>query len=195
MTDDRLLVIATIGAPHGVRGAVKLTVFAEDPLALRRYNPYEDEAGRRFKLTSVKPIGKSIVAEIEGVADRNAAETLRGTTLMVPRSRLPRPDEDEFYYVDLIGLEARHVDGTPLGTIRGVADHGAGDVIEIDGDINLMLPFTREIVPEVRIAEGYIVVDPPEGLLDDDADGEPDEPEEAEEAEEAGEADPDEPRP
>ncbi|MCF3932329.1 ribosome maturation factor RimM [Acuticoccus sp. M5D2P5] len=169
---ERRIVIATIGAPHGVRGAVKLNVFAEDPLALRRYNPFEDEAGRRYKLTSVKPIGKAIVAAVEGIADRNAAETLRGTSLMVPRSRLPRPEDDEFYHVDLIGLEARLVDGAVLGIVRNVADYGAGDILDIEGERDALVPFTRAVVPEVNIAEGYLVIDPPLGLLDDAEPGE-----------------------
>ncbi|WP_420393764.1 ribosome maturation factor RimM [Acuticoccus sp.] len=163
---DRV-VMAAIGAPHGVRGAVRLTVFAEDPLALRRYNPFEADGGRTLRLTSVRVVGKAIVAGIEGVDDRDAAAALRGLELSVPRSRLPRPGEDEFYHVDLLGLEARLVDGGQLGTVRGVADYGAGDVLEVVGKRGVLLPFTREVVPEVRLDEGYLVVDPPPGLLDE----------------------------
>ncbi|RAI04531.1 16S rRNA processing protein RimM [Acuticoccus sediminis] len=161
------IVMATIGAPHGVRGAVKLTVFSEDPLSLRRYNPFQTADGRAVKLTSVKAIGKAIVATIEGIDDRNAAEPLRGTELFVPRTRLPRPDEDEFYHVDLIGLEARLRDGTVLGTIRGVFDFGAGDLLDIVGGKPLIVPFTREVVPEVDIAGGFVTVVAIPGLLDD----------------------------
>ncbi|UOM35921.1 ribosome maturation factor RimM [Acuticoccus sp. I52.16.1] len=163
------ILMATIGAPHGVRGAVKLTVFAEDPLSLRRYNPFTTADGRSMKLTSVKPIGKAIVATIDGIDDRNAAETLRGTALHVARARLPRPDEDEFYHVDLIGLEARLEDGTPLGTVRGVFDFGAGDLLDILGDKPLLVPFTREVVPHVDLAGGVVTVAAVPGLLDDPA--------------------------
>ena len=170
------VLMATIGAPHGVRGAVKLTVFTEDPLALRRYNPFTSPDGRVFKLTSVKAIGKSIVATVEGIDDRNAAETLRGIALSVPRTRLPRPDEDEFYHVDLVGLEARLEDGSRLGTIHGVFDFGAGDLLDIHGDKPVLIPFTREAVPTVDIAGGFVTVAAIPGLLDDPADPDKDEP-------------------
>lgn len=156
--------MAEIGGPHGVRGAVKLTVFAEDPLSLRRYNPFQDAAGETFKLTALKPVGKAITAQIDGVTDRDTAARLRGTRLHVPRARLPRPAEDEFYYIDLVGLEARLANGTPIGHVRGVADFGAGDVLDITG--NIMVPFTREVVPTVDVAGGFLIIDPPAGLLE-----------------------------
>lgn len=162
---ERSVVMAEIGAPHGVRGWVKLTVFAEDPATLRRYNPFHDPKGRRFKITALKPVGKSLTAQIEGVADRDAAALLRGTRLEVPRSRLPRPEEDEFYHVDLIGLEARLADGTVLGHVRDVADYGAGDLLDLTGGV--MLPFTREVVPVIDIEGGFLTVEPPAGLLDE----------------------------
>lgn len=165
--DPATILLATVGAPHGVRGAVKLTVYAEDPLGLRRYNPLQTADGTRFKLLGIKPIGKALVAELEGIGDRNAAERLRGTELYVPRRRLPRPDEDEFYHVDLIGLEARTVSGEPLGRVLAVNDYGAGDILEIAGERTVLVPFTRAIVPEVDIAAGILVVDPPEGLFDE----------------------------
>lgn len=162
---DTPILMAVIGAPHGVRGAVKLNVFAHDPLALRRYNPFLAKDGRSVRLRSLKAIGKGIVAEVEGVDDRTAAEGLRGLELSVPRRRLPRPEEDEFYHVDLVGLEARLADGTVLGTVEGVADHGAGDVLDIGGPQALAVPFTREVVPVVNIAAGFLIVAPLPGLL------------------------------
>lgn len=160
--------MARIGAPHGVRGAVRLAVFAQDPLALRRYNPFETGDGRTLRITSLKETGKGIVAELEGVSDRDAAAALKGATLTVPRARLPRPDEDEFYHVDLVGLEARLAAGGVLGRVRGVADFGAGDVLEIHGEKVVVVPFTREAVPVVDVAGGFLVVDPPPGLLEED---------------------------
>lgn len=160
------VVMARIGAPHGVRGGVKLTVFAEDPLALRRYNPFVTPDGRVLKLTSVKASGKAIVADFDGVSDRDGAGALNGTELTVPRHRLPRPqDEDEFYHVDLIGLTAMLDDGTVLGTVRAVVDFGAGDLLELVGPHPAYIPFTQKAVPHVDLAAGTLVVDPPEGLL------------------------------
>lgn len=159
------VVMAEIGAAHGVRGAVRLAVFAEDPLGLRRYNPFRTDDGRTIRLIAVRTVGRSVVVEIDGITDRNTAETLSGTRLLVPRSRLPRPPEDEFYYIDLVGLTARLPDGSVLGTVYGVADHGAGDVLEIRGPTDVLVPFTRIVVPEVNVAAGYLVIDPPAGLL------------------------------
>ena len=164
---EKLVTMARIGAPHGVRGAVRLTVFAEDPLALRRYNPFTDDAGRTLKLKAVRAAGKSHVAEIEGVASREEADRLRGAMLRVPRRRLPRPDDEEYYHVDLIGLEAQLEDGTVLGRVAAVNDFGAGDVLEIGGTRSVLVPFTREVVPHVDLAAGRLVVAPLEGLLED----------------------------
>ena len=180
-----LVVMATIGAPHGVRGAVKLTVYAEDPLTMKRYNPFQSDDGGTFKLKSVKPIGKSLVAEIDGVTDRNTAETLRGIDLYVPRKRLPRPDADEFYHVDLIGLEARLVSGEVLGTVRAVNDFGAGDILEIAGARTLLVPFTQECVPAVDIEAGTLTVDPLPGLFDEPGEPPADDPGAADAADDA----------
>lgn len=162
--------MARIGAPHGVRGEVRLSVFTEDPLALRRYNPFTTPSGSTVKLTRIKQSGKAIVGAIEGVEDRDAANALNGTELSIPRARLPRPEEDEFYHVDLIGLSAVHVDGAALGTVRAIVDYGAGDLMEIAGETSLLVPFTRAAVPTVDVERGVVFVDPPPGLLDD---GEP----------------------
>lgn len=167
---DRRVVMARVGAPHGVRGAVRLTVFAEEPLALRRYNPFETAGGASLRVKRVKLVGKAIVAEIDGVDDRSAAEALRGEELGVPRNRLPRPADDEFYHVDLIGLEARLPSGELLGEVRAVSDFGAGDILEIGGRKPLAVPFTREAVPTIDFGAGTLTVDPPPGLLNEDDD-------------------------
>lgn len=160
---DRVCVGVVVGA-HGVRGAVRVKPFTEDPQALGAYGPVEDEAGqRRFRL-KVLGVAKGLVnAVLAGIADRDAAEALKGVRLYVPRAALPEPDEDEFYYSDLIGLAAELEDGTPYGTVRGVFDFGAGDVVELafaDGRTE-MLPFTRAAVPVVDLAAGRLVVAPP----------------------------------
>jgi 16S rRNA processing protein RimM len=103
-----------------------------------------------------------LTVRIDGVEDRSAAEALKGVKLYVPRSALPAPDEDEFYYSDLIGLTAVAMDGAELGKVRGVYDFGGGDVIELTGPQGtVMYPFTRAVVPVVDLAQGRIVIDPP----------------------------------
>lgn len=163
--------MGVVGAPHGVRGAVRIKSFTEPPEAIARYGALQDESGaRRFTLRVVgaaKGEGM-VIATLSGVADRDQAETLRGLRLYAPRTALPATAEDEFYHADLVGLAAVLVDGTELGRIVAVHDFGAGDVLEIArGDAPpVLVPFTRAAVPVVDIAGGRLVIAPPEGLLD-----------------------------
>ena len=97
--------------------------------------------------------------------DRSGAEKLNGVELFVDRSLLPEPeDDDDFYHADLIGLAARLADGTQIGVVAAVPNFGAGDLLEIrdprSGDTYLY-PFTKAVVPEIRIAEGYLLINPP----------------------------------
>lgn len=161
---DRVCVGVVVGA-HGVRGALRIKPFTEQPDGIAAYGPVEDEAGARRLRLKVLGTAKGIVAATaQGVADRDAAEALTGTRLYVPRDRLPPPEPDEFYHSDLIGMAALREDGTPFGTVRAVFDFGAGDVIELalpDGRVE-MLPFTKAVVPVVDLAAGRLVVSPPE---------------------------------
>jgi 16S rRNA processing protein RimM len=157
--------IAQIGAPHGVRGEVRLRAFTQDPLSVRRYGPLEAEDGRRFEIEAVRPAKDMLVARLKGVTDRNAAERLTNLFLYASRDRLPKPADDEFYHADLIGLAAATPQGAPFGTIRAVHNFGAGDLLEIEptsGGPTVMLPFTEAVVPVVDIARRRVVVTPPD---------------------------------
>ncbi len=157
-----MVLVGTIGAAHGLKGEVRLTSHTGDPMAIADYQPLLDPAGNRLKIVSLRPAKGVLIARFAGVDDRNGAEALNGVTLFVPRSALPEPDEEEFYHEDLIGLSIRDRDGGTLGTVKAVQDFGAGDVLEIAllGGRQAMIPFTRVAVPQVRIADGYLVVDP-----------------------------------
>ena len=160
----RVCVGAIVGA-HGVRGQVRVKSFTADPADVAAYGPVESEDGtRRFKLRVMGEAKGLIIARLEGVDDRDAAEALRGTQLFVPRGRLPETEEDEFLYSDLVGLRAEAVDGSVLGTVRGIADFGAGEVLDIGV---FMVPFTRASVPVVDIAGGRVVVVPPQYAPDE----------------------------
>jgi 16S rRNA processing protein RimM len=161
--ESRIL-MGVIGRPHGVRGQVRVTSYADD---LTAYGPLSDANGRRFVLRW-RGEGVAEIAELVGgaemkVADRSAAETLTNTRLYVDRAQLPEPEEDEFYLADLIGLAALDAAGARLGTIGAVHDYGAGASLEItcEGASALLVPFTRACVPMVDIANGWLVVDPP----------------------------------
>ncbi len=159
---DRVCLGVVIGA-HGVRGEVRLRAFTAKPEAIGAYGALEDAAGgRRFELRHVRASGKGVVASIVGVADRNAAEALRGTELWVERARLPEPDADEWYRDDLKGLTVVDTNGAPVGHVRAVAVFVAGDVVEIvttEGS-DLVLPFTRAQFPTVDVAQGRLIMAP-----------------------------------
>ncbi len=157
------VMVGEIGRPHGVRGLVRLRAFTEDPAAIAAYSPLTDEAGtRRFTVT----LKGGDIAAVEGITDRDAAQRLTGTKLYVERERLPPPEDDEFYLVDLIGLSAVTEAGEELGRIRAVEDHGAGAFLIVEGAAREhLLPFTRAVVPVVDVAGGRVTVVPPGEIL------------------------------
>jgi len=165
-----VLLAAVMGA-QGLKGEVKAKIFTAAPDALPRYGKLHARDGRTFTITAFRPAktGEAVIAFAE-VKDRNTAEALKGTELFVSRDALPEPDEDEFYHADLVGLEARDSEGRVIGKIVAVHNFGASDVIELvrgDGD-SVHLAFTRETVPVIKIADGYIVVAVPEDDEDND---------------------------
>jgi 16S rRNA processing protein RimM len=158
------VLIAQIGAAHGVRGEVRLKAFTEDPLDVASYGPLETEDGRRIEIEAARPAKEVLVVRLKGVADRNAAEALKNQRLYVDRDKLPAPEDDEFYYADLIGLSAVTAEGAAFGIVKAVHNVGAGDLIEIElagGGETLMLAFNEMTVPSVDIARRRIVVAPP----------------------------------
>lgn len=145
---DRPVTLAAIAGAHGVAGEVRLKLFGDGVEALSRHKSFNDG---QLKLTKVRSDNKGgAVARFAGVPDRNAAEALRGTVLTVPRSALPPLEEGEFYHSDLLGLPAISDAGDALGTVCGVENFGATDVVEIerpDGK-RFMVPLIPVAVPE-----------------------------------------------
>src|SRR6267154_3851319 len=163
MTRGRVL-LGVVAAPHGVRGLVRIRSFTEDPMAIAAYGPLSDETGqKRYRVEALSAVKGAVLARIEGVADRTAAEALRGLRLYVERSALPATGEQEWYEADLVGLAAVGRDGRDWGKVVAFHDFGAGSVMEVSGGV--MLPFTDEAVPEIDVAGGKVVIEPPAGLL------------------------------
>ncbi len=159
------VIVAKIGAAHGVRGEVRLWPYTQDPMAVATYGVLETADGKRsFEIESVRAGKDHLVARLKGVADRDAAEKLTNIELYVSRDRLPPAEQDEFYHSDLIGLDAVNEHGEQIGTVHALQNFGAGDVIEItplgSGD-TVMLPFTETTVPKVDLAKKQVVVVPP----------------------------------
>ena len=129
----RLILMGRIAAAHGLKGLVKLQSFTGEPAAIGRYGPLRDATGqRRFEVTVQNLVKGGVVARIAGVADRTAAEKLRGIELYLPREALPPAAEGEYYHADLVGLAVVLSDGTPFGVVRAVENFGAGDLLAID---------------------------------------------------------------
>jgi 16S rRNA processing protein RimM len=169
MTKGRVL-LGVVAAPHGVRGLVRIRSFTEDPMAIASYGALSDETGsKRYRVEALSTVKGAVLARIEGVADRTAAEAVRGLRLYVERSVLPVTAEREWYEADLIGLPAVGRDGRDWGKVIAFHDFGAGRTMEVSGGVasrsSVMLPFTDEVVPEIDVEGGKIVVDPPAGLL------------------------------
>ena len=168
-----LVCVARIGAAHGVRGAVKLWTFTEDPLAVRRYGPLLSKDGKRqLEIAQVREARDHLVATFKGVATRDEAERLNGIELYVPRDKLPAIAEDEYYHVDLVGLSAVTTDGQPLGRVLAIHNFGAGDIIEIAPlkGTTMLLPFSNAVVPEVDLPGGRVVIAMPQEIEGEDRD-------------------------
>jgi 16S rRNA processing protein RimM len=172
-----LICVARIGAPHGVRGAVKLWTFTEDPFAVKRYGPLATKDGtRRFEVSTAREAKGHLVATLKGIATREDAERLNGIELYVAREKLPATDGDEYYHADLIGLTAVNAANEPIGRVIAIHNFGAGDIIEIapSNGATMLLPFTNAVVPTVDLAGGRVVIELPaeiEGDNPTDADG------------------------
>ncbi len=173
MTSDDLVLLGVIGAPHGLKGEVRIKAFTGDPLAIADYGPLLDAKGRRFEIAAIRPAGEVVVARLKGVTSREAAETLTGLELFVARASLPgAADDDEFLQADLVGCAVTGPDGAVLGRVNAVANYGAGDLLDIatpDGR-SVLMPFTKAFTPVIDIAGKRIEALPPDGLFEvDDA--------------------------
>ena len=161
--------VGALGGAFGVRGEVRLKSFCADPAAIADYGPlWTEDGARSFRVTLTGTVPNGFAARLSGVATREEAEALKGQRLFVDRARLPALPDEEFYHADLIGLQVVDTGGTRLGQVIAVHDHGAGDLLEVQGPglkTTVFLPFTRAAVPTVDLAAGRIVADPPAGLF------------------------------
>ena len=165
--------MGVFGAPQGVRGEVRVKSLTGEPGAIGGYGPLTDKGGKRaFAFESLRPVKDDmLVARLAGVSTREAAETLKGVELFARRDQLPPPNEDEFYYDDLVGLEAVDAEGAPLGRIVSLMNYGGGDVLEIapaQGGETLLLAFTKRVAPSIDFEAGRIVIEPPREVEDED---------------------------
>jgi 16S rRNA processing protein RimM len=174
--DELLLVVGRIGKPQGIRGEVTVQVRTDDPQARFAVGArlLTDPAERGpLTVAAARDQNGRLMVLFEGVPDRNAAEALRGTLVLVDAAQLPAPDDpDEFHDFQLVGLAAELPDGAPLGTVVEVLHLPHGDVLAVrragapGGAAEVLVPFVAAMVPVVDVPGGRIVVHPPDGLLD-----------------------------
>jgi 16S rRNA processing protein RimM len=160
MTDggERRIALAAVAGAHGVKGEVRLKLFSDSAESLAAHQKlYVGGAVRR--LLAVRDGGKAAVARFEGIADRGAAEALRGSLVEVDRSALPPLEEGEYYHADLIGLPCEDGDGGALGTVVAVENFGAGDLLEVEleGGKRSLIPLKPGIAD---LGDRKIVLDP-----------------------------------
>lgn len=149
---------------HGIRGQVKIRSFTADAHDITAYGPLRDASGRQYNITVTGGTKDTLIATVEGVDSRNEAELLGNTELFVPRSAFPKPSNNEYYHEDLLGMALVSESGEPYGTITGVHNFGAGNLISLrqtSGEEEF-LPFTRKTFPKIDLEKGIVVIVPPE---------------------------------
>ena len=173
--DEKSVQMAVIGAPHGVKGEVRVKTFTGDPLALGDYGPLRSADGRTFTVAAIRPTKTVVVVRFKEIASREAAEAVTGTELFIDRSALPDDlDDDEFYHADLIGLVVRDETGSSIGKVAAIQNFGGGDIVEVAlaGRRTVMIPFTLAAIPEISVRNGFIRIDSAGAGLVEEDDGE-----------------------
>jgi 16S rRNA processing protein RimM len=166
--EERVL-LGEIGAAQGLKGEVRLHSFTEEEEAITAYGPLEDETGHVIEIEALRATPKALIARVKGVTTREGAEALTATKLYIPRSRLPEREEEEWYHAELIGLAALDRDGVTIGRVVAIQNFGAGDLLELapaNGGPTVLIPFTRETVPEIDVEGERLTLVPPAGLLE-----------------------------
>ncbi|HRE21097.1 MAG TPA: ribosome maturation factor RimM [Rhabdaerophilum sp.] len=160
---ERRVVMAVVGAPHGVRGEARVKSFAGDPLAIADYGTLFAADGTAFDIENGRLLKDDmLVVKFTHLATPEAVKALTGTELFVDRANLPEPDEEEFYHADLIGLDVAEAGGEPFGRILAIHDYGAGDILEIrpaSGGGTWLLPFTKAAAPVIDLAARRVTID------------------------------------
>ncbi len=169
MAKTDMICVGAFSGAYGVNGEVRLKSFCADAEAIADYSPLTDEAeNRNFTISINRSINNALVAKVAGITNKEAADALKGLRLFAKRDQLPTLPDDEFYHADLIGLTVLDAGGNILGTVDGVQNHGASDLLEIKTEgtsATILLPFTNEIVPTIDLSAGRIIADPPAGLF------------------------------
>ncbi|MEO0619805.1 MAG: ribosome maturation factor RimM [Pseudomonadota bacterium] len=154
------VLIGHVAGAHGVRGELLIKSYTDVAEDIATYGILQTERHGPVEIKRCRATAKGVVASLRGVSGRAAAEGYKGAKLYASRDRFPETDDDEWYVTDLIGLRVRDFSGAETGAVVAVQDFGAGTLVEVrlDGEAKtLFVPFTRDDVPDVQLAAGYIV--------------------------------------
>ena len=172
LSPDTLTCVAIIVGAHGVHGAVKVKSFTQNPEDFSAYGPLLGADGQVILTPkNPRPINKAFTMRSPEIKTREQAMSLKGTQLFVPRDALPEPDEDEFYYSDLVGLDVKSTDGKRIGTIDSVHDFGAGPMLEIkpvksaEKQASFFHPFTKAAVPKIDLTARRVIIHIEEAVM------------------------------
>jgi 16S rRNA processing protein RimM len=168
MASSRKICVGQFTGAHGVRGLVKLRSFTAEPESIFDYAPLSSQDGKRvFKIALKSSAKDHFIITVDGIANKEEADALRGDKVFISRDALPKTRKGEYYEGDLLGLAALDAEGKDYGTVMGIHDHGAGVFLEIGTSRkdSFMLPFKDAFVPEVDLKTAKLVIAVPEGWL------------------------------
>ena len=175
---SKAVCLGVIVGVKGLKGEVKIKTFTGNPEDIAAYGPLRTARGQTLEVSVVNAVDDMVTARIAGITDRSAAEALKGFELFVDRAALPQTEDGTFYHADLVGLPVAFTDGTVVGKVAAFHNYGGGDVMEveqIEGAKTALLPFTADVIAQIDLAGGKVVINPMPGLFDDDGDGESEE--------------------
>ena len=160
--EDDLICVGHILGAQGIKGWVRVFSNTSPRENIVKYSPWLIEQGQELKAVDVsgRLQGKNVVAQLEGIEDRNQAEALTGCRILIEAAQLPRLQEGEYYWSDLIGLAVENLQGEPLGVVDSMLETGADDVMVVSGDRERLIPFViDDIVREVDLVGQRLIVD------------------------------------
>lgn len=162
-SDTSLIIMGKIAGAYGVKGWVKVLSFTDPPEKILRYRPWQlikNGQPQIIKVKSGKPHGKTLVAWLDGIDDRNQAELLNGYEIAVEREQLPKLDNNEYYWSDLIGLKVINLQGIEFGTVTALVETGANDVLVVQGERERLVPWIIEqVIISVSLEDKLLTVD------------------------------------
>lgn len=157
-----MVVMGRVSAPYGVKGWIKVHSYTESVDSLLDFPVWwlgDGTTWRESRVIEAALHGGSVVARLDASGDRNAAQALQGLQIALPRSSLPQAAEDEYYWLDLIGLRVIGQEGVELGTVESVIETGANDVLEVKGEAKHLIPFVSDYIVDVDLKNGLIRAD------------------------------------